>query len=211
MGSQGIFPENFTWVWTFLLLSLFPNTVKTQIQGCSFLGLDLNQCLDQGKNSISIDSCCSVLNQAVQAGFYCLCSLLASSGPLSSIPLLLPLSNCFISAPPLTQCRALVPIKQPPAIPSLPVLLPPDISEDPPQPSAPNNFSLQPPPQEAQVPLNSTPDTNSTIVAMQPSLGHDAAPNLTVFRSGCLISNGQKTKNSLQSRLSLVVTLLAII
>lgn len=106
MGFRGTFPVNLTWVSIFLFLFLFPDMVKTQMPGCSFQGLGLEQCLNQGKNSMSIEqSCCIALNQAVQASFHCLCMLLASSKPELTTPLLFPLSNCFISVPPLTQCQ----------------------------------------------------------------------------------------------------------
>ncbi|KAG5560177.1 hypothetical protein RHGRI_003458 [Rhododendron griersonianum] len=107
MGFRAKLSAKVTWVSTFLLLFFSPKMAKTQMAGCSFQGLGLEQCLNQGKNSISIDqSCCIVLNQAVQAGFHCLCLLLASHNPPLSTPLVFPLSsNCFISAPPLTQCQ----------------------------------------------------------------------------------------------------------
>ncbi|KAA8548659.1 hypothetical protein F0562_000343 [Nyssa sinensis] len=203
MSLKGVVSLKFTWVLTSLLCVL-PTMVKTQMHGCSIEGIDFVQCLDQGKNSISSDSCCTALNQAVQAGFHCLCLLLASFSPLSSTSLLLPLSNCYISAPPLTQCQALVPVLQPPASP-MPVLLPPDIQKEQPQPSAP--MLVPTPPQEVQLPLNLTTDENSSTVARLPPPSGNAAANLSVFDINCVTSNGQQTKNFLHIRFFLSVTL----
>ncbi|XP_058193335.1 uncharacterized protein LOC131310363 [Rhododendron vialii] len=257
MGFRGKLSAKVTWVSTCLLLFFSPKMVKTQMAGCSLLGLGLEQCLNQGKNSISISidqSCCIVLNQAVQAAFHCLCLLLASHNPPLRTPLVFPLSsNCFISAPPLTQCQALVPVlrppvppllppvtpalqppvppalpvllppdipqeppvtpphfpQEPPVTPALPVLLPPDIPQEPLQPSAPNAFLLPPPPPQ-ELPLKSTSDKNSTVLAMQPSLNNNSAPDLSTFKSGYLwISEGRKKTISFQSRLSVAATLCA--
>ncbi|KAF7151955.1 hypothetical protein RHSIM_Rhsim02G0026900 [Rhododendron simsii] len=204
MGFWAILSAKVTWVSTFLLLFFSPKMVKTQMAGCSLQSLGLEQCLNQGKNSISIDqSCCIVLNQAVQAGFHCLCLLLASHNPPLSTPLAFPLSsNCFISAPPLTQCQgmlqstlennicvhglclyiALVPVLQPPVTPALqppvppalPVLLPPDIPQEPPVPPALPVFI---PPQIPQEP----PMTPALPVLLPPDIPQEppqpSAPN----------------------------------
>ncbi|KAL6970442.1 hypothetical protein U1Q18_030142 [Sarracenia purpurea var. burkii] len=101
MGLRGESRVRPTWVSAFLLLLLLPKMVKTQMEGCSIAGLKLDRCLGPG----SIDSCCGALNEAVRVGFYCLCSLLASSNsPLLSTPLSLPLSDCNLSTPPLAEC-----------------------------------------------------------------------------------------------------------
>ncbi|KAI8009325.1 hypothetical protein LOK49_LG06G02992 [Camellia lanceoleosa] len=211
MGSKAMFSIKFSWVLT-LLLSVKPTMVQPQMQACSIQGIDLEQCLKQGENPISIESCCIVLNRAVQAGFYCLCSLLASSSPLPSTPLLLPLSTCFISAPPLSQCQALVPVLQPPpASPIFPVVLPPPDSPDEelPEPSAPTDLLVPPTPQEGRGPLIEASGINSTIATRwQPPLSNHAAPNLSVSRSGYLTSNGQDSEFSLLSRHSLLVVTL---
>lgn len=89
----------------FLVCILSP-TVKSQIQGCLIQDMDLGLCLNQANINLSINSiCCKVLNKVVQTGYNCLCLLVASSLPLLSAPLVLPLSNCYISVPPLTSCR----------------------------------------------------------------------------------------------------------
>ncbi|KAH7857439.1 hypothetical protein Vadar_012692 [Vaccinium darrowii] len=153
--------------------------VKTQMPGCSFQGLGLEQCLNQGKNSMSIEqSCCIALNQAVQASFHCLCMLLASSKPELTTPLLFPLSNCFISVPPLTQCQdiadtkitsmfmvesiALVPVLQPPVAPvlqplvppAMPDLFPPAIPQEPPVTLVPLSPGISQKPQQPSAPTD---------------------------------------------------------
>ncbi|KAI3459406.1 hypothetical protein Pfo_016069 [Paulownia fortunei] len=82
-------------------------TVNSQVQGCSIVGIDLQLCLvPSTKTPFSLDSCCTALNQALQAGYYCLCSLLGPSNyPVFSPELALSFSNCYISVPPLTHCH----------------------------------------------------------------------------------------------------------
>ncbi|GAV89953.1 hypothetical protein CFOL_v3_33364 [Cephalotus follicularis] len=149
------------WVLTLVFCSLTP-MVKSQINGCSVESIDLEQCLNQGNSLFSIDTCCKSLNQVVQAGFNCLCLLVQSSTHILSTPLSLPLSNCHISAPPMTLCRVLA---------TMPVVLPPDIPKEITQPSKPANDVLMPqPPKERQFLLNySTGDSNSGNLQAQKS------------------------------------------
>lgn len=106
LKSKAMNPFRFTWVLSLLLFLTF-QVASAQIQGCSLLGLDIQECLDQDENSALIDNCCEALNQAVQAGYYCLCLLLQRfSTPLQGIALSLKLSNCYISVPQLTQCQS---------------------------------------------------------------------------------------------------------
>ncbi|CAK9154406.1 unnamed protein product [Ilex paraguariensis] len=201
------------------------------MQACSLqgIGIELAQCLNQGKNSIPFESCCKALNQAVQAGVYCLCLLLASTSPLLSSKLSLQFSTCYISIPPLTQCLDPFPELHPPASPE-PVLLPPDtplkppelpmtvplppdIVKEPPQPSDPNNLLVPSPPGTVHIPSNSsTPDNSSTIAALQAPLGSNAATNLSISSSWNSTSHGgDKTYRMLYPKLLLAVTLYAFI
>ncbi|KAL8026315.1 hypothetical protein ABFX02_14G018600 [Erythranthe guttata] len=52
-------------------------TLNYRVEGCSLVGIDLQNCLVP--NPKTIDSCCTVLNQAIKAGYYCICSLLSLS------------------------------------------------------------------------------------------------------------------------------------
>ncbi|PQM33623.1 hypothetical protein Pyn_33977 [Prunus yedoensis var. nudiflora] len=113
------------------------------------------------------DTCCTALNQLVQAGYGCLCSLIATSPslPLLGTPLSLPLSNCYISAPPLTQCQVVAPKAEgvPPNGPH----------EEIAQPSGPTDHRVAPvaPVEVLQAPLNSTSNGNATVSeAKQPSV-----------------------------------------
>ncbi|XP_059628526.1 classical arabinogalactan protein 9-like [Cornus florida] len=174
------------------------------MQDCStsIQGIGLEQCLDQGNsNSNTIDNCCTALQHALEIGFNCLCFLLASTTPLLTTPLVLPLSKyCYVTLPPLTKCRGLVrpvPPLKPPASPMpmpMPVLLPPDIvKDDQPQTSAPTGLVVPTPPREVQIPVNSpTPShENSTMVPWQPHLSANSVPDLSsVFTSGNVTSHG---------------------
>lgn len=82
-------------------------TINPDVQGCSLVGLDLQRCfVPNPKTPFSIDSCCKILNQAIQAGYYCLCSLLSTSSyPVITKELALYFSNCYISVPSLTHCH----------------------------------------------------------------------------------------------------------
>lgn len=109
MDSRGMVLIKITWILFLELCVLIPK-INSQIPGCSIEGINLLQCLNQGDKT-SIETCCKTLTQAVQSGYNCLCSLLASSNiPLLSAPIPLPFSNCFISVPPLTLCRGNAPI-----------------------------------------------------------------------------------------------------
>jgi hypothetical protein len=58
-------------------------------------------------------ACCASLNQALDAGRRCLCSLLLANGVLAglvatiipSLPLVLPLPGCYLYAAPLAACQ----------------------------------------------------------------------------------------------------------
>ncbi|XAR57257.1 hypothetical protein NMG60_11025326 [Bertholletia excelsa] len=177
-------------------LCLLPTVIKAQMQGCSIEGLDLYQCLNGDKNSISSQSCCLALNKVAQAGFHCVCLFLASSVlPTSTFPLL-PFSNCYISVPPLAQCRDVssVPGLQPPPGPGLPVVLPPNIPEEPRQSPASNSFFIPPPPEEAYFPVTAWPPPNT-------------APDLSIPGGRHVIPNGQETRSSSQPILLLALLL----
>ncbi|XP_021811864.1 uncharacterized protein LOC110755029 [Prunus avium] len=154
-----------SWILAFLLC-VSPSAVKTQIPGCSMVGLDLEHCLKPSSGFISMDdTCCTALNQLVQAGYGCLCSLIATSPslPLLGTPLSLPLSNCYISAPPLTQCQVVAPKAEgvPPNGPH----------EEIAQPSGPTDHRVAPvaPVEVLQAPLNLTSNGNATVLeAKQP-------------------------------------------
>ncbi|KAK1379993.1 hypothetical protein POM88_026737 [Heracleum sosnowskyi] len=89
----------------FLLCVTIPSKVKAQ-GGCFLQGINLEACGDQNLYTIS-ESCCRSLNQALEIGFHCLCSLLPiySTIPLLNFPSDLPLPNCYISVPSLAQCQ----------------------------------------------------------------------------------------------------------
>ncbi|KAM7280389.1 hypothetical protein ACFE04_007523 [Oxalis oulophora] len=84
--------------------------------GCSIEEIEIKKCLHQGEGTFFIDPCCKALNQAIEVGFHCLCSLVASCVHLPSYPISLELTNCQISAPPLAFCHKL---------PAVPVMFPP--------------------------------------------------------------------------------------
>lgn len=94
-----------------LLLCFLVPRAKTQMDGggCSVQSMELKQCLNQSNGSMYIkDGCCKTLNQIVQAGFNCLCSLIRpSSIEIDIHQLALPLSNCLIFVPSLTLCRGI--------------------------------------------------------------------------------------------------------
>ncbi|KAF0921824.1 hypothetical protein E2562_020117 [Oryza meyeriana var. granulata] len=86
-----------------------------------FQGLDMVPCLqDAGAGGNISGACCSSLNQALDAGRRCLCSLLLSStggggarllvGLAAALPLALALPGCLLYAPPLASCE--VPVKE---------------------------------------------------------------------------------------------------
>nr|XP_009769227.1 PREDICTED: leucine-rich repeat extensin-like protein 3 [Nicotiana sylvestris] len=176
----------FTWAFAFFLLiivTLLP-IATCHLPQCSFQGIDLEQCLDQGKSQASFDSCCNALNQVIQAGYYCLCAILGSSSPLITTSLVLPLSNCFISIPPLTQCQApqamfspVQEMKPPPSRP-VPIFLPPKEPPPSPLPSVPKDLVLPLPPNMDDIPvLNSTRDDKNNPSIQSPAiLGSRPAP-----------------------------------
>ncbi|CAK7327084.1 unnamed protein product [Dovyalis caffra] len=85
---------------------------------------------------------------------------LSSSPPPLSTPLILPLSNCFVSVPPLSLCGVPAP---------MPIQFPPTIPDDITQHSTPpKDVLVSPPLSQTQVQLNSTREDNSTAVATQP-------------------------------------------
>ncbi|XP_058001081.1 uncharacterized protein LOC110660593 [Hevea brasiliensis] len=158
MGLRKLVPLRLVWVFAFVVCVLAP-TIESQIQGCSIQGFDMGLCLNQRNRSFSNDStCCKVLNKAAQTGYNCLCLLVASSLPLLSSPVSLPLSNCSISVPPLTLCKVLAP---------LPIVFPPNGPNEPTQPSLPPNGVPVSLPYGIQVPLKST--GNNNFAATQPS------------------------------------------
>ncbi|KAL7081113.1 hypothetical protein ACP275_14G019100 [Erythranthe tilingii] len=125
-------------------------TLNYRVEGCSLVGIDLQNCLVP--NPKTIDSCCTVLNQAIKAGYYCICSLLSLSNnnnnnyyyyynnyynnnyPFIANEIALSFSNCYLSLPPLTHCheppRPIVSTAPPVAAlapPFNPVLVPPEL------------------------------------------------------------------------------------
>ncbi|XP_006656950.3 non-specific lipid transfer protein GPI-anchored 31-like [Oryza brachyantha] len=87
-----------------------------------FEGLDMVPCLQDAAGGNISGACCSSLNQALDAGRRCLCSLLLSSSgggvrvlaglaaALPALPLALPLPGCLLYAPPLASCQ--VPVQE---------------------------------------------------------------------------------------------------
>ncbi|XP_021897060.1 uncharacterized protein LOC110814051 [Carica papaya] len=127
--------------------------------------MDLTECLKQS-SSFPSDTCCSALNQAVQAGYNCLCLLLALSLRPSSQSLYpLPFQSCYISVPSLTLCRVLTP---------LPIVLPPNI---------PKNVGQIPP----FVPPNATFNTHAPPTPYPPKL--NSTRNITSSTGGSHGSN----------------------
>ncbi|KAF8392379.1 hypothetical protein HHK36_022721 [Tetracentron sinense] len=188
-----------TWVLTFLLCVSQPLIVETQILGCSIQEIDLQPCLNQGNNSM--DSCCKILNQVIKTGYNCLCSMLASPNPLLSTPLALPFSNCYISAPPLTQCGVAARAVPPPDISKMPPQIP--------QPSAPKLVLNPMPPQAVQAPLNLTQGRNFTTDAEQPYSRTKTAPKSSIVKCGNEIScGGDDTHSSSFGRVFLILVLL---
>ncbi|KAF7109660.1 hypothetical protein CFC21_109877 [Triticum aestivum] len=85
---------------------------------CNLLqGVNLVPCLAMaasGGGAVNISAaCCSSLNQALDAGRRCLCSLLLANGVLAglvatlipTLPMVLPLPGCYLYAPPLAACQ----------------------------------------------------------------------------------------------------------
>lgn len=85
---------------------------------CNLLqGVNLAPCLAMAASSggaVNISAaCCSSLNQALDAGRRCLCSLLLANGVLAglvatlipTLPMVLPLPGCYLCAPPLATCQ----------------------------------------------------------------------------------------------------------
>ncbi|GER32271.1 lipid-transfer protein [Striga asiatica] len=121
-----------------ILVSTSPTllSVNSQVLGCSLMGIDHQNCLvpSTQRTPFSIGSCCTTLNQVLEAGYYCLCTLLgpSSSYPVFSAELQISFSNCYIAVPPLTHChdpkRAAMAL--PPASPVFPALKPPESAID---------------------------------------------------------------------------------
>ncbi|XWS13671.1 hypothetical protein CRYUN_Cryun36dG0058300 [Craigia yunnanensis] len=200
MGLRGLQVSfGFAWLLAIVLCKLAP-MANSQIQGCTIQDIDFGQCFNLGVNS-SIDiACCKALNQVVQAGYSCLCSLLSSSIVFLSTPLSLPSSNCNVSVPPLTFCRVLAP---------MPVVLPPDRPErNLTQPSAPSMDVLVPPPQDLiQVPLNLTEDSNHTEEQRKPHSMENSVPELYVTNTGNGTSNDKKKTKILAHQILLFLSL----
>ncbi|KAM3393783.1 hypothetical protein P3S68_002784 [Capsicum galapagoense] len=174
-----------------IIVMLLP-IATCQLPKCSFEGISLEKCMDQGKSSpTSFDSCCKALNQVIQAGYYCLCEIFGSSSPLITTSLVLPLSNCFISIPPLTQCQApkakISPVQEmkPPPRRPIPIFLPPKLPKEAPSsplPSVPKDLVLPLPPNMDDIPvLNSTRHHNVTINSPVPEFKNLKGGYLTSF------------------------------
>ncbi|EOY05733.1 Uncharacterized protein TCM_020659 [Theobroma cacao] len=189
MGLRGLQVSLvFTWLLAIVLFKLAP-MFKSQMQGCSVQDVDLGQCFNQGINSSIEIACCKALNQVVQTGYNCLCSLLSSFIAPSSTPLSLPLSNCYISVPSLTLCRD---------SPERNLTLP----------SAPSIDVLAPPAQDQiQVPLNLTEDNNHAEEQRKPHSIENSVPALYVsdMRNGT--SNGKEKTKMLAHQISLLLSL----
>ncbi|KAJ0034181.1 hypothetical protein Pint_24785 [Pistacia integerrima] len=182
MKLKGVVSTKLACILVLELCALIPK-INSQIPGCPIEGINLLQCLNQGNKS-SIEICCKPLTQVVQAGYSCLCSVLASSNiPLLNAPILLPFSNCFISVPPLTLCRVLAP---------MPIVLPPAGPKDRTQPSfPPKNVLLPPPPHEMHLPLNPRTVDNTSTLPRQPHSTESSAPKSSVFKAGNESSSGE--------------------
>ncbi|XP_048550870.1 non-specific lipid transfer protein GPI-anchored 29-like [Triticum urartu] len=102
---------------------------------CNLLqGVNLVPCLGMatsGGGAVNISAaCCSSLNQALDAGRRCLCSLPLANGVLAgliatlipTLPMVLPLPGCYLYAPPLATCQVTLlqtDYDAPPASPSV--------------------------------------------------------------------------------------------
>ncbi|CAN1280068.1 hypothetical protein LINPERPRIM_LOCUS17273, partial [Linum perenne] len=106
--------SSFNWhLLAVVMVCLLTPTASSQVQGCSVQGLDIGQCFKPSNGQIANkESCCKVLNEAVRAGYNCLCLLLGSSYPdlLSPSSLSSPLSHCSISVPLFTHCHVVAPL-----------------------------------------------------------------------------------------------------
>ncbi|PIN01686.1 hypothetical protein CDL12_25807 [Handroanthus impetiginosus] len=154
---------------------------------------------------------------AVQAGYYCLCSLIGPSNyPVFSTELAVSFSNCYISMPPLTHCPGLEPnpvvtappvaalprLNQPPPLPPsplLPVLMPPDFPRD--------DTVVPLPPKVNEMPLNSRGDNSSTVDS-NPTFSGSPQPKQGIpERWNHLSSDGGNVKMLLYSRNLLILAL----
>ncbi|XP_047073928.1 non-specific lipid transfer protein GPI-anchored 29-like [Lolium rigidum] len=84
---------------------------------CNLLqGVNLVPCLSMAGSGGAVNisaACCASLNQALDAGRRCVCSLLLANGVLAglvaalipTLPLVLPLPGCYLYAPPLAACQ----------------------------------------------------------------------------------------------------------
>ncbi|XVE81645.1 hypothetical protein DITRI_Ditri15bG0081800 [Diplodiscus trichospermus] len=200
MGLRGVrFSFGFTWLLATVLFKPAP-MANSQRGGCTVQDIDLGRCFSQSVNS-SIDiACCKALNQIVETGYKCLCSLLSSYVALLSTPLLLPLSNCYISVPSLTLCRVLAP---------MPVMLPPNrLEKNVSQPSVHSMDVVVPPPQgQIEVPLNLTKGSNHTEEQKKPHATENSVPPLYATGAGNGISNGKKKTKILAHQILLLLSL----
>ncbi|KAM7259345.1 hypothetical protein ACFE04_015086 [Oxalis oulophora] len=191
---------------TFCALIIIPE-VKSQTNGCSVEGIEIQKCFGQGDvSNFSIDSsCCKILNQAVRTGFSCLCLLVTSSIPLLSTPIALPLANCYISAPPLSLCHELAP---------MPVELPPHRPKElnPLPPAVKAAVIPPPPPQEIQVPLSSAGIRNSTMPETVNQRPQDqmSPPKINLIQRNYATSTGN-VKTMISLRQSLFVSLILLL
>ncbi|CAA0814167.1 Unknown protein [Striga hermonthica] len=166
MAIQGLRPSISTVV-VLILVSTSPMllTVNSQVLGCSLVGIDFQNCLASStqRTPFAISSCCTTLNKVLEAGYYCLCTLLGPSSPVFSVELQLSFSNCDIAMPPSTHChdpkRAAMAL--PPANPIFPALNPLESARD--------DQEFVPLPPEVSENLNSTVVDDGPVLNSSPS------------------------------------------
>lgn len=92
---------HYIWIITLMLVI---RVVNPEVEGCTLVGLDLQNCLFPSTQTL--ESCCKALDRALEAGCYCLRSLLDPSNfPTLRAELALSFSICYISLPSLTHCH----------------------------------------------------------------------------------------------------------
>ncbi|ONK60475.1 uncharacterized protein A4U43_C08F18880 [Asparagus officinalis] len=100
---------------------LYPTLIRAQPSTCNFKEVDLQPCLTK-TSEVTTEACCLALNQALNAGHQCLCSVLGYTNlPLASANALLTVSppalmfpGCALVSPSLAACGVPLEINPPP-------------------------------------------------------------------------------------------------
>ncbi|XP_044962258.1 non-specific lipid transfer protein GPI-anchored 11-like [Hordeum vulgare subsp. vulgare] len=165
---------------------------------CNLLqGVNLVPCLAMAAPSggaVNISAaCCASLNEALDAGRRCLCSLLLANGVLAglvatlipTLPMVLPLPGCYLCAPPLAACQA--------------TLLPTDYGASPASVAASvggaaAGVAVNPPPPQAAV---APPPKNGSVAGRKDGgrtdggAGNGSTEEQSVRRSDAFVSEGR--------------------